>query len=360
MVVSDEELVGLYNEALALVFPSLYEGFGLPIVEAFACGTPVIASCAASIPEVAGDAAILVDPNDPDAFCAAIKGVHDSVELREDLRRRGRERLTMFTPNECRSRFRALYDALEARTKSIDHGVASPPLEITEPGAAIATTGALVPFEQWIAQIPGWLDREEGLLLYTLARAWPGAGRVVELGAYQGRSTAFLAAGVRDRAGGTAPVISIDTHEGSPEHQPGQGFFDPSVLDPATMKVNTLPLFLRNLERHGLSPWVETWRCTTEEAAARFHGEVRVLFVDAAHELEAVRRDVALWGAHMGTGGVLVFHDVDLAPGPTQVMREAISSGLFMQFCRVHAAVALIKREGSPRLSPSPAGRSEP
>jgi glycosyltransferase involved in cell wall biosynthesis len=68
-----DELVGLYRRAAALVFPSLYEGFGLPPVEAMACGCPVAASSAGSLPEVCGDAAVLFDPTDPEAIAAGIR-----------------------------------------------------------------------------------------------------------------------------------------------------------------------------------------------------------------------------------------------------------------------------------------------
>ncbi len=93
--VPDEELVRLYNDAIALVFPSLYEGFGLPVVEAFACGTPVIASNAASIPEVAGDAAILFDPKDADALARAMEAL--DAARRAELTKLGFKRLEQFT-----------------------------------------------------------------------------------------------------------------------------------------------------------------------------------------------------------------------------------------------------------------------
>jgi glycosyltransferase involved in cell wall biosynthesis len=94
---SDGTVAWLYSRAVALVYPSIYEGFGLPPLEAMANGCPVIASDAASIPEVVGDAAVLVDPNDSGAFAAAIAGLDADAEQRERLVARGRERAEAFT-----------------------------------------------------------------------------------------------------------------------------------------------------------------------------------------------------------------------------------------------------------------------
>ena len=91
------EVAALYRGALALVYPSLLEGFGLPVLEAMAAGAPVLAAARSSIPEVAGDAALLVDPEDTPAFAAAVQRVAESEALRQDLRRRGRERAAGFT-----------------------------------------------------------------------------------------------------------------------------------------------------------------------------------------------------------------------------------------------------------------------
>jgi glycosyltransferase involved in cell wall biosynthesis len=73
--VPDEHLPGLYAHAAAFVFPSLYEGFGLPPLEALACGTPVVAADRGSLPEVLGDDAILVDPDDEEAIADAVEAV---------------------------------------------------------------------------------------------------------------------------------------------------------------------------------------------------------------------------------------------------------------------------------------------
>jgi alpha-1,3-rhamnosyl/mannosyltransferase len=95
--VDDDQLLALYQGAHLLAMPSLYEGFGLPVVEAMACGTPVVCSDRASLPEVAGDGAVLVDPEDAGAFSAAIERVAGDDELREDLINRGLERARLFS-----------------------------------------------------------------------------------------------------------------------------------------------------------------------------------------------------------------------------------------------------------------------
>ncbi len=95
--VPDEDLPALYSAAQMFVFPSHYEGFGLPALEAMACGTPVISSRASSLPEVVGDAGLLVEPDDPEQLAAAMELLALNPNVREDLRRRGHERAAAFT-----------------------------------------------------------------------------------------------------------------------------------------------------------------------------------------------------------------------------------------------------------------------
>jgi glycosyltransferase involved in cell wall biosynthesis len=95
--VSEEELRALYAGASAFAYPSLYEGFGLPVLEAMATGVPVITSSTSSLPEVAGDAALLVDPHDAGAIAGALTRVLTDQALAADLRARGPERARAFS-----------------------------------------------------------------------------------------------------------------------------------------------------------------------------------------------------------------------------------------------------------------------
>lgn len=95
------QLAELYRHALCLVFPSLYEGFGFPILEAMALGTPVITSTVSCMPEVAGDAALLVDPRSPQAITAAMQRVITDGALRARLIAAGRRRVVQFSWQRC-------------------------------------------------------------------------------------------------------------------------------------------------------------------------------------------------------------------------------------------------------------------
>jgi len=100
------QLASLYRRAACLVYPSLYEGFGIPPLEAMACGCPVAASTAGAIPEVCGDAAVLFDPLDVEAMAAAML---EADERREELQALGVERAARFTWDEAARRHEDVY-----------------------------------------------------------------------------------------------------------------------------------------------------------------------------------------------------------------------------------------------------------
>jgi glycosyltransferase involved in cell wall biosynthesis len=106
------DLRRLYACAEVFVFPSRYEGFGMPVLEALACGAPTITSSTSSLPEVAGDSALLVDPDDVEALGRAMMTLLSDVDLRHTLRRRGFERARLFTWQRAAARTSALYHEL--------------------------------------------------------------------------------------------------------------------------------------------------------------------------------------------------------------------------------------------------------
>lgn len=95
--VDDEDLACLYSGAVLLVYPSLYEGFGLPILEAMACGCPVVCSNTSCLPETAGDAALLVNPHEPEELAAVLDNLVGNETLQREMSARGRRRAAMFT-----------------------------------------------------------------------------------------------------------------------------------------------------------------------------------------------------------------------------------------------------------------------
>ncbi len=118
--VSDAELVALYNRALAFVFPTIHEGFGLPVVEAMSCGAPVITTRVASIPEVGGDAVLYCDtPTDADELAAALRRVIADEALRARLSRAGQARAATFSWDRAARETLAVFAAT--------HGAASRP-----------------------------------------------------------------------------------------------------------------------------------------------------------------------------------------------------------------------------------------
>jgi glycosyltransferase involved in cell wall biosynthesis len=109
-VVRDEDLPVLYNCADVFVYPSLYEGFGLPPLEAMACGIPVITSNTSSLPEVVGDAGIMVVPDDVNSLCEAMYNVLTNNELRQHLSNKGLERSKLFSWEGTAKKILEIYD----------------------------------------------------------------------------------------------------------------------------------------------------------------------------------------------------------------------------------------------------------
>lgn len=109
--VSDDDLPALYSLAEVFAFPSHYEGFGIPVLEAMACGTPVVCADNSSLPEVAGDAALMVEATDTEGLADALRRLITDADLRRELRRRGLAQAARFSWEAAARRLLAVYDS---------------------------------------------------------------------------------------------------------------------------------------------------------------------------------------------------------------------------------------------------------
>jgi alpha-1,3-rhamnosyl/mannosyltransferase len=135
--VSNGDLAAYYSSAVALVMPSLYEGFGLPMIEAMACGCPVIASNSSSLPEVAGDAALFFAPLDSQKLAHLVNLLITEPTLKNKLSRRGFERVTHFSLESMVRATLHVYQQIEEEIRSRHRrGVDSPvPIETAQSAA---------------------------------------------------------------------------------------------------------------------------------------------------------------------------------------------------------------------------------
>jgi glycosyltransferase involved in cell wall biosynthesis len=137
-----EDLPAIYNLGEFFVFPSLYEGFGLPVVEAMACGTPVITANTSSLDEIGAGAAETVDPQNVEALLEAIVALASDADRRRDLRQRGLARAQQFSWSRTAKEMLALYN--RAAGFAVPHGAAtSQPPELEAVGVKSVSPGAL-------------------------------------------------------------------------------------------------------------------------------------------------------------------------------------------------------------------------
>jgi glycosyltransferase involved in cell wall biosynthesis len=131
--VDEADLPLFYSAADVLVLPSLVEGFGLPVLEAMACGTPVVCSQAGALPEVVGDAGLLVEPYDTRGFAEAVAALWEDTNLRDQLIEKGRERCHLFSWERTGGETLAVYDELLRQKKGTDESMRRD-AQNTEPG----------------------------------------------------------------------------------------------------------------------------------------------------------------------------------------------------------------------------------
>jgi glycosyltransferase involved in cell wall biosynthesis len=110
--VSDDFIRAAYQNALGFIFPSLYEGFGLPVLEAFVNGCPAVLSNTSSLPEVGGDAALYFDPRNSESILESVRKIVTDIKLREELKQRGYSRLKKFSWQKCAEETKQVYQSI--------------------------------------------------------------------------------------------------------------------------------------------------------------------------------------------------------------------------------------------------------
>jgi len=168
--------------------------------------------------------------------------------------------------------------------------------------------------------VEGWLSDREAIALYRLARAIPRRDAVVvELGSWVGKSSVVLALGLRGKSGATLYCVDPFNADGDAESRADYAARAPtgSLQD----------AFLRNIERHRVADIVRVLPGYSHAYAATFDRPADLLFVDANHDYDAVRRDLTEWGRHVRAGGVLALHDVaDYCDGPRRAAAELLAA----------------------------------
>jgi predicted O-methyltransferase YrrM len=177
----------------------------------------------------------------------------------------------------------------------------------------------------------GFMPDDEGLALHRLARERLPHGPVLEVGTYCGKSAIYLGAAAR-AVGGVA--FTVDHHRGSEENQAGWEHHDPSLVDPQTGRMDTLPHFRAAIEGAGLEDVVVAVVGESATVAAHWRTPLSLLFIDGGHGHAPAHADYDGWVRWVQTEGLLCIHDVfpDPADGgrpPFEIYRRALKSGAF-------------------------------
>jgi predicted O-methyltransferase YrrM len=196
-------------------------------------------------------------------------------------------------------------------------------------------------------QAKGFMPEKEGSALFEAALEYGGRGPICEIGTYCGKSAIYLGAAARETG---SVVVTVDHHRGSEEIQPGWEHHDPTLVDPGSGRMDSLPVFRATIAAAGLEDEVIAVVGRSEQVARLWNTPLGLLFIDGAHSLEPVTRDYEGWAPHVMDGGALVFHDIypDPADGgqaPLQVYRRALASRAFAEVS-AEGSLRVLRRVG--------------
>jgi predicted O-methyltransferase YrrM len=192
----------------------------------------------------------------------------------------------------------------------------------------------------------GFFPDDEGLALYRAALEGADIGPLVEIGSYCGKSTIYLGAAARDK--GTV-VYAVDHHRGSEEHQPGEQYHDPELVD-ASGRVDSFGEFRKTIEGSDVADCVIAIVADSELVAAHWATPVGFVLIDGGHSSKAADADYTGWTDHIAPGGLLAIHDVfeDPADGgqaPFEIYRRALVSRSFEEHSQQGSLRVLRKKK---------------
>lgn len=178
----------------------------------------------------------------------------------------------------------------------------------------------------------GFMSAAEGLVLYAAAKTYGARGTILEVGTYCGKSTVYLGTGAMEVG---SPMVTVDHHRGSEEHQPGEEYHDSELVDDDG-RIDTLPHARATLTAARLEDHVLLAVGKSTAVAAVWRTPLALLFIDGGHTEDAASADYAAWTPWIAPGGVLAIHDVfpdprDGGQAPHRIYRRALASGEFTE-----------------------------
>ncbi len=191
--------------------------------------------------------------------------------------------------------------------------------------------------------IKGFMPEHEGKALYKWARKFSEYGPLLEIGTYCGKSSMFLSEGAQAN---NQYVYTIDHHMGSEEHQVNEEYFDIEIFDELSKRINSFPLFLKNINNFGIKNIVPIVN-ESSLVAESWNSPLAMVFIDGGHSLETAMNDFISWHEKIISGGALVIHDIfenpeDGGQAPYEVYMHALKNG-FNDFDRIDTIVCLKK-----------------
>jgi len=194
----------------------------------------------------------------------------------------------------------------------------------------------------------GFMPQDEGLALNAAASEVEIDGPFLEVGSYCGKSAIYL--GAAAKAAGCL-LFALDHHRGSEENQAGWEHHEPDLIDPATARMDTLPVFRRTIHDAGLEGTVVAVVGDSLAVGAVWANPLALLFIDGGHGSEPAHRDYETWVPHVAVGGTLLIHDVFPNPAdggrpPYEIYLRAMDSGEFEETA-VTGSLRALRRIGS-------------